>query len=395
MKNFTISRLASCEAVLRKAIEGIGAEAYALNMCHKGIGFAAKVEALSCGAANILKQDALASGADAIVARGVVNGSQASSDALIVGSVHNIRILVDRLLRQQFGLADLGRQLEQMLNSASIGETFMHSSGRMQKFSELSIKGKQLRSDVVHVMGILNITPDSFSDGGKYMAQTAALERAKQIIDEGAMFIDIGAVSTRPGHTPASNTEEIERLEPVMAAVSRLAKDNGVFLSLDSWRADVIKRYLPMVDVINDQEGMADASLAAMAVEHGCAYCIMDSTAEPVSFLYDKAIAAEAAGLKPSQIILDPGFGFGKDAQGNYKTLRRLPELVSLGYPVLAGMSRKSMIKAAVGKEPVERVYGTVAAETLAAVAGANIIRTHDVAACMDAMKVSMAFVKS
>ncbi|MDR2869811.1 MAG: dihydropteroate synthase [Deferribacteraceae bacterium] len=369
-----LTRITGTEARLHEQIKGIGAESYALRMYDKGCGFAARVVGLSCPAANILKQEALASGADAIVARGVINCSIERSDALIVGAEHSVRILAVRLARQQFGLAMLGRQLEQMLDGATA--------------AGIQIKGDLLPLDKTYVMGILNITPDSFSDGGKYMTVPAALARAKQIIDEGATFIDIGAVSTRPDFTPPSEDEECSRLEPVIEAVAKLAADNGLYLSLDSWRIAVIEKYIHLVDLINDQNGKADSGLAALAAANNCAYCIMASDSNPADSLYHEAQNAEKAGLTPEQIILDPGFGFGKDVAGNYASLRQLPELASLGYPVLVGVSRKSMIKAAVGHEPEGRIYGSIAAETLAAVNGAHIIRTHAVAACVDAMNV-------
>ena len=377
-RKWRMIRLHSSEERIRTQIDKIGADSYAFQMWSKGAGFAAQVSDMPCGAANILKQEAIAAGADAIVTRGSVNCSVDKTDAVSLGSEYNIRKLIIRLRRQPFGLIALGKQLEDMLAAKPLA---------------LQLRNDSLLLDKVFVMGILNLTPDSFSDGGKYLTKETALDRAKQIIDEGAAFIDIGAVSTRPGYELPSVNEEKDRLMPVMEAIAKLAGDNGVYVSLDSWRYEVLESCAAYIDMINDQSGLADARVAELAAMYSLAYCMMhnpadESEADVSQYMYSRALTCEDIGLKPSQIILDPGFGFGKDVEGNYRALRKLPELLALGYPILAGLSRKSMIGAAVEKELAERRTGTIAAETLAAINGTSIIRTHDVAACADAMKI-------
>lgn len=252
------------------------------------------------------------------------------------------------------------------------------------------------------VMGILNVTPDSFSDGGQFNALELAVSHAEQMIADGVDIIDIGGESTRPGAPPVSPEEELQRVMPVIYAL----RDMGKPLSVDTRRAVVMREALAAgADMINDIEGFRDpASLAAVS-ESDCAICIMHMKGQPQSmqqsphyddvlaevsdFLGTRVAEAVSAGVKRERICIDPGYGFGKTAQHNLTLLARQNELqAALGLPVLAGLSRKSTIGHITGKPVEQRMAGSIGAALVAAERGARIIRVHDVAETVDALKV-------
>jgi len=253
-------------------------------------------------------------------------------------------------------------------------------------------------------MGILNVTPDSFSDGGRYDRVEAALERARQMIAEGADLIDIGGESTRPGAAPVAPAEERRRVLPVLEALLPL----GVPLSVDTRKPEVAAEALALgAHLLNDVGGLRDERMAALAARHRVPVVIMhspvndpqtmmqharydDVVAEVAAFLHRQAESALAAGVP--QVVLDPGFGFGKRLEHNLELLKRLDEIVALGHPVLAGLSRKRTIGELTGVEdPAKRVCGSVAAHLAAARRGARILRVHDVAAHAEALAVEWA----
>ena len=252
------------------------------------------------------------------------------------------------------------------------------------------------------VMGVLNVTPDSFSDGGLFDAHDRAIARAHQMLAEGADIIDIGGESTRPGAPPLSVEEELRRVLPVLAAL----RDCGKPLSVDTRHAVVMRGVLEAgADMINDISGFRDpASLAAVS-NSACALCIMHMQGEPHSmqlsphyqdvllevreFLLERVHTAMAAGVARDRICVDPGYGFGKTAQHNLTLLAQQSDLQhALGLPVLAGLSRKSTIGLITGRPVQERLAGSLAAAVIAAERGARIIRVHDVAETVDALKV-------
>ena len=252
------------------------------------------------------------------------------------------------------------------------------------------------------VMGVLNVTPDSFSDGGLFDAHDRAIARAHQMLAEGADIIDIGGESTRPGAPPLSVEEELRRVLTVLAAL----RDCGKPLSVDTRHAVVMRGVLEAgADMINDISGFRDpASLAAVS-NSACALCIMHMQGEPHSmqlsphyqdvllevreFLLERVHTAMAAGVARDRICVDPGYGFGKTAQHNLTLLAQQSDLQhALGLPVLAGLSRKSTIGLITGRPVQERLAGSLAAAVIAAERGARIIRVHDVAETVDALKV-------
>jgi dihydropteroate synthase len=240
-----------------------------------------------------------------------------------------------------------------------------------------------------YIMGILNVTPDSFSDGGKYEEPEAAVERARQMVAEGADIIDIGGESTRPGFIPLDGETESRRLVPV---VERLAQDLKVPLSIDTTKAVVAKRALEAgAHLINDIWGLQrDPELAAVSAAFDAGVILMhnrdnstyqDLMGDITAFLCKSLEIAQEAGIKRENIALDPGIGFGKDLSQNLETLRRLQELQVLGLPILLGTSRKSMVGKVLNLGVHDRVEGTAATLALGIAYGADFVRVHDVQA--------------
>ncbi len=253
------------------------------------------------------------------------------------------------------------------------------------------------------VMGILNVTPDSFSDGGAYTQLDRALAQAEQMVSAGAAIIDIGGESTRPGAKAVTLQQELDRVLPVIEAVSQRL-DTPV--SIDTSKPAVMKEAVTSgACLVNDVNALRTEGAVEMAAVLGVPVCLMHMQGEPrtmqhapyyndvvddvSNFLLQRAHACEAAGIAKSQIVIDPGFGFGKTHEHNLTLLKQLEQLCGLGYPLLAGISRKSMIGSLLGDRPADqRLYGSVAAAVIAALKGARLLRVHDVAETVDAVKI-------
>ncbi|MGP0587957.1 MULTISPECIES: dihydropteroate synthase [Paenibacillus] len=238
------------------------------------------------------------------------------------------------------------------------------------------------------VMGILNVTPDSFSDGGRYNNVERALQHAREMIAEGADIIDVGGESTRPGHEPVSEQEELERVIPVVEAMQRELPQ--VPLSVDTYKAKVAREALKAgAHIINDVWGFkAEARMAEVAAEFGCPVILMhnrqdrnygDLLADVAADLRECVEIARKAGVKDENIILDPGIGFAKDYSENLRVMRALDDLITLGYPLLLGTSRKRFIRTALDLPVDEVVFGTAATVALGVAQGCQIVRVHDV----------------
>jgi dihydropteroate synthase len=251
-------------------------------------------------------------------------------------------------------------------------------------------------------MGILNVTPDSFSDGGKFQTLEFAVERAEQMVADGVDMIDVGGESTRPGSPSVSVQEELQRVMPALFALRGLEKP----LSVDTCKPEVMREaIIAGADMINDINGFR-APGAIEAVAHAdCGLCVMhmqgtvqhmqdapvyaDVVEEVIAFLRERVDALVAGGVDPERICVDPGFGFGKTVEHNYTLLRHLDRIRdALGRPVLAGLSRKSMIGAVTGRSVEQRLAGSLCAALAAVAHGAKIVRVHDVAETVDALKV-------
>jgi dihydropteroate synthase len=256
------------------------------------------------------------------------------------------------------------------------------------------------------VMGVVNVTPDSFSDGGRYLDANAAIAHARAMIDEGMDLVDVGGESTRPGAAPVSEAEELARILPVV-------KDLRDFpVSVDSRHPNVMRAALDAgAAMINDIEALTAPGALAAVAQSDCAVCLMhkkgspatmqedphyaDVVAEVRSYLGERIAACEAAGITRERIVADPGFGFGKTVEHNLILLKRLPELASLGVPLLAGWSRKSSLGRITGRDTGERLAGSLAAALLALLGGARILRVHDVKETRDAVLVWEAWRKA
>jgi len=253
------------------------------------------------------------------------------------------------------------------------------------------------------LMAILNVTPDSFSDGGRFTGETACLARVAELIAAGAEIIDIGGESTRPGAADVSVDDELHRVVPVIHAIRRQFAD--IVISVDTSKAEVMRQAaLAGADIINDVRALQEQGSLEVAVTSQLPVCLMHMQGQPRSmqhqpdyqhvvtevlqWLLKRAQQCEEAGIAATQIILDPGFGFGKSLSHNYQLLAAMSEFVATGYPVLAGMSRKSMIGQLVKRDVSERLAGSIACATIAAMQGAQIIRVHDVKETADALAI-------
>ncbi len=251
------------------------------------------------------------------------------------------------------------------------------------------------------VMGIVNATPDSFSDGGRHLQRDAALAHAQQLIDEGADIIDIGGESTRPGAFPVSLQQELDRVLPIIEGL----RGASAVLSIDSCKPEVMRdAVMAGAQMVNDIYALQDSEAMRVVAENNVAVCLMHKQGNPQTmqmqpqyknvvsevseFLRERISAAEAAGISRNRIVIDPGFGFGKSLVHNLALLRELSKLTALGVPILAGLSRKSMLGTLTGQPVTERLAASVVAAMIAVQRGANIVRVHDVKATVDALKV-------
>jgi dihydropteroate synthase len=260
------------------------------------------------------------------------------------------------------------------------------------------------------IMGVLNLTPDSFSDGGSYRSIQDAVALAEKMAVDGADIIDIGGESTRPGAAPVSARQELERVMPV---INELAGRLDVPISIDTWKAEVAAAALTAgAEIVNDISAMTfDPDMAATVAESGAAVVLMhsrgrpaemqkntgysDIVAEIMAFLEERIEVAVAAGIAAERIVVDPGIGFGKSVAGNMEIIRRLREFQSLNRPVLIGTSRKSFIGAALNRDVTGRVFGTAASVAVSMMNGASIFRVHDVMAMRDTVDMVRAIMMS
>jgi dihydropteroate synthase len=251
------------------------------------------------------------------------------------------------------------------------------------------------------VMGVLNLSPDSFSDGGLHADTPSALEAARAMVAAGADIVDVGGESTRPGAAPVSAAQEADRVLPVIDGIKRALE---VRVSIDTMKADVARQAVELgADLINDVTALGDAAMLSLAVDRGVPVVLMhmrgspqtmqhdthydDLLAELATFLRKRAETAVAAGLSDDKIMVDPGIGFGKSVEGNLTILKRLPELSRLGMPILIGASRKAFIGAVLDLPVQDRLAGSLAVAAFASAQGAHVIRAHDVAATARAVR--------
>ncbi|MDA9556776.1 dihydropteroate synthase [Vibrio sp.] len=274
---------------------------------------------------------------------------------------------------------------------------------------KIEFNNKELDLTTPHVMGILNTTPDSFSDGGQYSSVDHAVQKALKMIESGATIIDIGGESTRPGAPAVSLEEELSRVIPVIKALRRIS---NVWISIDTSKADVMDQaILAGADIVNDVRALTSKGALDIVAKHQVPVCIMHMQGQPstmqtnpsyddlvqdvASFLQERVDAATSAGIKKDNIILDPGFGFGKTLEHNYQLLSVIHQFHQFELPLLIGVSRKSMIFKLLDKKPDETALGSALCAAFAVGQGAQIIRVHDVEETVDAIKITQFYQKN
>lgn len=338
-----------------------------------------KLKKVPCKAANLLKQEMLSKGGEAAVCRDTIYG-EGETDVLLSGTVKQFGLLLDKLKQQPFGLKTIAADLEAILNALEPRPKKV----RLTRGRELELGRRTL------IMGILNTTPDSFSDGGRYLKPEAALEHARQMIEDGADIIDVGGASSRPGAEIAGASEEIQRIIPV---VEKLARED-IIISIDTFRADVARAALEAgAHLINDIGRLQmDPGLADVLAQYQAPVVLMhnrmqfnqeisyeDLVADIIVELDESIRQAKQAGLTEEQIIIDPGIGFGKTQEQNLGIVKNLKSFQSQGLPILVGASRKRFIGAALELPVEERMEGSLAILVMSIMNGADIIRVHDV----------------
>ncbi|PIQ90375.1 MAG: dihydropteroate synthase [Candidatus Omnitrophica bacterium CG11_big_fil_rev_8_21_14_0_20_41_12] len=353
--------------------------------------------------ANILKQEMLAIGAESAITRGALTGKSKKTDVLMIASLSQYRRLLQKIRLQPFGLNNLSQELDKNIKNYT-----KHNFTLSLRSSFLNL------SNQARIMGIINLTPDSFSGDGLYKNCAAnyldlALKKAKKMVSDGASIIDLGGQSSRPGAKPVSAKEELTRILPV---VKLLAKKIKTPLSIDTDKPIVAQACLDSgAQIINDISGLRHKNMIKVAVRYKAAVVIMHMQGVPLSmqkivtyrYLIDeialylkKAInSAEGGGINPDKIIVDPGIGFGKNVEHNLEIINRLADFKILGKPILIGTSRKSFIGKILGADVGNRSSGSLATCVIAAKNGANILRVHDVKETSQALKIVNAIRKN
>lgn len=365
-----------------------------------------KITGLRAPAANIIKQELLSAGGDAVTPRGCVNCALETCDILMLATIRQYRRLLGKISAMPyFGLREVTARLEDMLEQISPQKDSQPvttlADGRVITYRQLA------------VMGILNVTPDSFYEGSRINGDGPLLAAAEKMLREGAAILDLGAESTRPGSAPVSGEEERRRLIPAV----RLLHEHfpAAVISVDTYRAATAREAIAAgAHLINDVTAMEkDHSMEDLVVESGAPIILMhmrgtpadmlneentryeDITAQVAGYLLERASLLRRRGVGKDKIILDPGIGFAKDTAQNLTLLRDLVSLTAYGYPVLLAASRKTVIGQTLGGlPPRERLEGTIAASCAAVYAGAHLIRVHDVAENLRAVRMTEAILR-
>ncbi len=392
---------------LARELTGIGVGAYAAQlMAAKGDFYALRAEHLSAPAANILKQECLSKGAECAVNPQTILGGPEYAAAIMLATARQYRLIAAGLRRQQFGLPQLAEEIERALAGIANVSWQMPLPGGETLF---------LGVDTA-IMGILNVTPDSFSDGGSYADTAQAISHAGQMLADGALIIDVGGESTRPGHQQISEDEEITRIIPV---IGQLRAETDAIISVDTYKPRVARAALQAgAQILNDIWGLQypgdpQHEMAQLAAEYNCPVIVMhnremiadgerrlaagdescrsDILGDAAAFFRRSRAIAAAAGLPETQLIYDIGFGFGKTPEQNVELLAKLAGLSVLGQPLLSATSRKSTLGLLTGRDVNEREFATAATTAAAALSGAALVRVHDVAATRDVLAVCRA----
>ncbi|MEW5944804.1 MAG: dihydropteroate synthase [bacterium] len=357
-----------------------------------------RVEGLDARAALAVQEEMLSAGGEAAVPGNALESAGSDLSVLLFGTLGDYR-------RLMVGLGSRGERFRPL--AAALRTALMNVEGSKPPPPVECARGRLVFGSKTYVMGIINVTPDSFYDGGKHFEIEKALNTAVEMHEAGVDIIDVGGESSRPGAAPASEEEELRRTVPVIKGI-RGSRARGAIISIDTRKAVVAEKALEAgADIINDVSALRhDAGMAKVAAESGAPVCLMhmlgtpadmqndpryvtDVVFEIVSFLAERVEYAVSRGVRRERIIIDPGIGFGKTVEHNLEILNRLREFRVLGHPVLVGASRKSFIGKVSGLEAGERLEGSLAAAVAAAARGADVVRVHDFAETLRAVRVA------
>ena len=377
MFNAHIRKSGDIEEIMEQI--GVSPEGVEL-MGKKGRFYVIKLEGLPIKDAIILKQEALAVGGDCALSEDVIGLDIERSDALLMLGERQMEILAGKMRFQPFDGKEIADEIENSLKAYE------------KRDYDFKFRGRNMKLPVA-VMGILNVTPDSFSDGGQYNRVDAAIQRAIQMVEEGADIIDIGGESSRPGSRRLNSAEELERIMPVLSGIKEVS---DIPVSVDTYKPEVAEKALDKgAEIINDIYGLRKKGMAKVISDHDAGTIIMHMQGDPdnmqnnphyrdvigdiIRFLRTQTDNAVKEGIPPESIAIDPGIGFGKTVEHNLEIMKELDSFRSLGYPILIGASRKSFIGKTLDLPVEERLEGSLAMAALAVSKGASIIRAHDV----------------
>jgi len=372
----------SDELIKEMELTGVSHEGIDI-MVEKGLFKTIKIENVSLKATLLIKQEMLAKGGDAAVCRDAAGLSKDFCDMVIMGTNKTIKMAAETMKKQPFGLPKIGEEILKTIRNYESFPNCIKIGSRELDFNKKTC-----------IMGVLNVTPDSFSDGGKYFDHKAACDKALEMVAQGADIIDIGGESSRPGASYVDVEEELERISPV---IDMLAHETTTIISVDTYKAEVAKRVIEMgAHIINDISALsADPDMLPVVAQAGVPVVLMHmrGTAQTMHNMTDyKSVVDEvyeylaeridyitSKGVKAENVIIDPGIGFAKNLNQNLEIIRRLSEFKSLGRPILIGTSRKSTVGQVLNVPVSERLFGTAATVALSVSNGANIVRVHDV----------------
>lgn len=398
MKNIRIKTISSLKEA-QGEIAKIGSDKRAIAlMAPKAVHLVIKVEELAAPTANILKQEMLSVGGECAIARDALTLKQKKTDILLMGTIKQYERVLEKLALQPFGLKELGNEIRQLLRDYDT--TWSRA---------LKIGNKNFRfGSKTYIMGILNVTPDSFAGEG-ILDPEKAVERALQLEEQGADIIDVGGESSRPFSKPVSLEEELRRVMPVL---KKLTSRINIPFSIDTYKSKVAEKALKLgASIVNDISGLrTDKKMPSVVAKHKAKVVIMhmkgtprtmqvnpfykDVISEIYDFLNERINFAQLHKIKKENIIVDPGLGFGKRLEDNFEIMHKLNEFKSLGCPLLVGPSRKSFIGKILDLPVEERLEGTLGAVSACIANGADIVRAHDVKECVRAAKIMDALVR-
>lgn len=390
------SSFEAAEVLKKIAVDPYGIEAMLFKMLNVNI----LLEGVECKVANIIKQEMLSLGGDAAVSRYSVSCSVKETDVVIMGTVKQINRFADKISSQPFGLVNIYNAIKQLLTNIEKDHFILKTYHREMIIGERTL-----------IMGILNVTPDSFSDGGRFRSPEDAVKQGLKMVEDGADIIDVGGESSRPGAEAISTEDEMERVVPVIKALSIQVH---VPISVDTTKSEVARESIEYgAEIVNDISAMTfDDQMPSVIAQTGAAVVLMHMRGKPqdmqkgdlsygsicgdiIEYLKKKMADAHSSGIPLERVLIDPGFGFGKTGDDNLRLLKKLSELRMLGRPIVAGVSRKAFIGRITGGEPSDREEGTAAAVTAAIMNGANVVRVHDVGAMKKVAAMADAIVRA